>query len=99
MSTTAITGGKVMDKLRTDLVSAKERGIINNSQETKVLILTGSHGDNESGASGLTDRGYIDYDLYEHDCRRVGLRSYPEPLSVDEHIEPPDINKIKRINA
>ena len=97
MSTTAVTGGTVMDKLREDIIAAKERGILTNQKETKAMILTGSHGGNVTGASALTDKEYIDYDLYEHDCRRVGLRTYPDPTTKPETTKPPDINEIRRI--
>ena len=43
------------------------------SAEARVLVVTGTHGDLDSGLSGLTDTNLLDHVLYTEDCRRVGV--------------------------
>ena len=55
ISTTEVKGDFVMGQLRNKIVEAIGKGQLTNEEETKVLILSGSHGDDDTGHSGLTD--------------------------------------------
>ena len=83
ISTTEIEGDEVMDHLKFKIMESVENGCLENVENTRVLILSGSHGD-ANGHSGLTDieqlkdsndkfEGSITTQFYEGDCRRVGL--------------------------
>ena len=80
----------------------------------RVLILSGSHGDGESGRSGLTDigklrdsadknAGDITVKFYEGDCMRAGLRPVKPRVKIEALPMPeediPDIMQIKRLNT
>ena len=43
-----------------------------NSSETRVLIITGSHG-SEKGESGFSNQMYLDYQFYKKDCNLIGV--------------------------
>ena len=51
------------------------------SEDAKVLIMSGTHGDPESetqpGVSGLTDKDLLVHHFYKEDCALVGLKSGP----------------------
>ena len=94
LSTTAIQGEEVMSHLRNKIVEAIEKGYLENSESTRVLILSGSHGEVD-GHSGLTDinrlkdpndtyEGSVTTSFYENDCQRVGLRSIKPRLDIKE---------------
>ena len=55
ISTTEVRGDFVMGQLRNQIVEAVNKGQLANEEGTRVLILSGSHGDDETGHSGLTD--------------------------------------------
>ena len=55
ISTTEVKGDFVMGQLRNKIVEAVNKGQLANEEGTRVLILSGSHGDDETGHSGLTD--------------------------------------------
>ena len=55
ISTTEVKGDFVMGQLRNKIVEAINKGQLANEEGTRVLILSGSHGDNDTGHSGLTD--------------------------------------------
>ena len=70
------------------------------SEDAKVLIISGTHGDpptatNHSGASGLTDRNSLHHPFYKEDCKLVGVEPGPNrsklPLSSWDGL--PTINK------
>ena len=113
ISTTEVKGEFVMSQLRDKIVDAILKGHLANEENTKVLILSGSHGDGESGDSGLSNieklkdandknAGDITSKFYEGDCRRAGLR--PLKPKLDIHKLPladeniPDITKMKKLN-
>ena len=64
------------------------------TENTRVLVLSGSHGE-EDGHSGLTDinrlkdpndtyEGSVTTSFYENDCQRVGFRSIKPRLDIKE---------------
>ena len=55
ISTTEVKGDFVMGQLRNKIVEATKKGQLTNDEGTKVLILSGSHGDDDTGHSGLTE--------------------------------------------
>ena len=55
ISTTEVKGDFVMGQLRNKIVEAINKGQLANEEGTRVLILSGSHGDDDTGHSGLTD--------------------------------------------
>ena len=55
ISTTEVKGDFVMGQLRNQILEAIEKGQLTNQKGTRVLILSGSHGDGGTGHSGLTD--------------------------------------------
>ena len=80
ISTTAVLGSDVMNRLQGKIKEAVEKGCLTNEESTKVLILSGSHG-NEDGHSALsditqlkdlndTDEGSVTTTFYENDCQR-----------------------------
>ena len=83
ISTTAVLGSDVMNHLQGKIKEAVEKGCLTNEESTKVLILSGSHG-NEDGHSALsditqlkdhndTDEGSVTTAFYENDCQRQGF--------------------------
>ena len=48
--------------------------------ESKVLILSGSHG-TEDGISGLTDKNQLEYEFYRKDCELLGIKPGPKRSS------------------
>ena len=92
ISTTAIEGDEVMSYLRFKLVESIKEGHLENAESTRVLVLSGSHGD-EDGHSGLTDisqlkdtndiiQGSVTTRFYENDCVRVGLKPVKPRLDI-----------------
>ena len=55
ISTTEVKGDYVMGQLRNKIVEAINKGQLANEEGTRVLILSGSHGDDDTGHSGLTN--------------------------------------------
>ena len=55
ISTTEVKGDFVMGQLRSRILEAIDKGQLTNERGTRVLILSGSHGDGGTGHSGLTD--------------------------------------------
>ena len=93
ISTTEVKGEFVMSQLRDKIVDAILKGHLANEENTKVLILSGSHGDGESGDSGLSNieklkdaddknDGDITSKFYEGDCRRAGLKPLKPKLDI-----------------
>ena len=79
ISTTEVKGEFVMSQLRDKIADAILKGHLANEENTRVLILSGSHGDGESGDSGLSNieklkdaddknAGDITSKFYEGDC-------------------------------
>ena len=94
ISTTKIEGDEVMNHLKVKIMEAVENGHLENAENTRVLILSGSHGD-ANGHSGLTDIeqlkdsddkfvGSITTQFYEGDCRRVGLKPIKPRLDIQK---------------
>ena len=59
ISTTEVKGDFVMGQLRNTILEAIGKGQLTNEAGTRVLILSGSHGDGGTGHSGLTDIGKL----------------------------------------
>ena len=94
ISTTAIEGPEVMSHLRLKIFESIKEGHLENAESARVLILSGSHGE-EDGHSGLTEinrlkdpndtyEGSVTTTFYENDCQRVGLRSIKPRLDIKE---------------
>ena len=113
ISTTEVKGDFVMGQLRDKIVEAIKNGYLKNEESTRVLILSGSHGDGVSGHSGLTDieklkdasdnhDGDITIQFYEGDCMRAGVRPVKPRLDIQKlplmKESIPDITKIKKLN-
>ena len=114
ISTTKIEGDEVMNHLRGKIVEAVKNGHLENSETTKVLILSGSHGDGDSGHSGLTNIeklkdpndkfiGSVTNQFYEGDCIRVGLKPIKPRLDIqklptDKDIIPDIMKKMEKLN-
>ena len=113
ISTTEVKGEFVMSQLRDKIVDAILKGHLANEENTRVLILSGSHGDGESGDSGLSNidklkdaddknAGDITSKFYEGDCRRAGLRPLKQKFDIQKLPLPdeniPDITNIKKLN-
>ena len=47
------------------------------SADARVLVVTGTHGDSDSGQSGLTNIDLLDHVFYRVDCSRVGVKAGP----------------------
>ena len=52
------------------------------SEDAKVLIMSGTHGDlpesgSHSGVTGLTDKDLLVHDYYKEDCELVGIKPGP----------------------
>ena len=52
------------------------------SEDEKILIMSGTHGDlpkseTQSGVSGLTDKNQLVHDFYKEDCELVGIEPGP----------------------
>ena len=86
ISTTEVLGSEVMNHLRDKIIKFIVNGYLKNAEGTKVLILTGSHG-NEDGHSALsditqlkdlndTDEGSVTTTFYENDCQRQGFLNF-----------------------
>ena len=55
------------------------------SEDEKVLIMSGTHGDlpeseTQSGVSGLTDKNRLVHHFYKEDCELVGIKSGPNRI-------------------
>ena len=94
ISTTKIKGHEIMSHLRDKLVETIEKGYLQNEDNTKVLILSGTHGDS-LGHSGLTDIELFDGHFYEDDCSRVGLKPIKQKQDTQNI---PDITKMEKLN-
>ena len=113
ISTTAIEGPEVMSHLRLKIVESVKEGHLENAESARVLILSGSHGE-EDGHSGLTDinrlkdpndiyEGSVTTSFYENDCQRVGLRSIKPRLDIkklpaDKDTIPDIMQKLENLN-
>ena len=52
------------------------------SEDEKILIMSGTHGDlpeseTQSGVSGLTDKNQLVHEFYKEDCKVVGIKPGP----------------------
>ena len=52
------------------------------SEDEKILIMSGTHGDlpqseTQSGVSGLTDKNQLVHEFYKEDCELVGIKPGP----------------------
>ena len=70
-----------MNHLRDKIIEFMVNGYLKNAEGTKVLILTGSHG-NEDGHSALSDFNLHVKQFYEADCWSVGLKPIDPKLPV-----------------
>ena len=57
------------------------------SEDEKVLIMSGTHGDlpeseTQSGESGLTDKNLLIHEFYKEDCELVGIEPGPNRIQV-----------------
>ena len=57
------------------------------SEDEKVLIMSGTHGDlpeseTQSGVSGLTDKNLLVHHFYKEDCQLVGIEPGPNRIQV-----------------
>ena len=95
ISTTAVLGSEVMYHLQGKIKEAIENGYLTNEESTKVLILSGSHG-NEDGYSALsditqlkdhndTDEGSVTTAFYENDCQRQGFLNLLNYIKNKKH--------------
>ena len=113
ISTTAVKGITVMNQLKDEIVDAVLKGHLKNEEKTRVLILSGSHGDGESGNSGLSDieklkdvndeqDGQITNRFYVYDCIAAGLTAQPmldiQNLPIPEK-SIPDITKMTKLST
>ena len=64
------------------------------SEDEKILIMSGTHGDlpeseTQSGVSGLTDKNQLVHEFYKEDCELVGIEPGPRRhnLPIDWEIE------------
>ena len=62
------------------------------SEDEKILIMSGTHGDlpkseTQSGVSGLTDKNQLVHHFYKEDCELVGIEPgpsrWPDNLPID----------------
>ena len=101
ISTTEIEGDDVMGHLKTKIVEAIGKGYLQNAESTRVLILSGTHGD-EDGYSALTDILKSDEQFYKGDCERVGLKPVKQRMDFQKHSVTnhsiPDITKMEKLN-
>ena len=113
ISTTAIEGDEVMSHLRLKIVESIKEGHLENAESTRVLVLSGSHGE-EDGHSGLTDinrlkdpndtdEGSVTTTFYENDCQRVGLKPIKprldiKKLPVNKDTIPDIMKKVEKLN-
>ena len=114
ISTTKVVGDEVMSHLKSKIVEAVNNGHLENAETTKVLILSGSHGDGDSGHSGLTNIeklkdpndkivGSVTTQFYEGDCIRVGLKPVKPRLDIqklpaDKDTIPDIMKKMEKLN-
>ena len=113
ISTTEVKGEFVMSQLRDQIADAILKGYLANEENTRVLILSGSHGDGESGDSGLSnieklkdadDKNACDITskFYEGDCRRAGISPLKPRLDIQKlplaNENIPNITKMKKLN-
>ena len=59
------------------------------SEDERILIMSGTHGDlpeseTQSGVSGLTDKNQLVHDFYKEDCKLVGIE--PGPNRVVDYL-------------
>ena len=57
------------------------------SEDEKVLIMSGTHGDlpkseTQSGVSGLTDKNLLVHEFYKEDCELVGIEPGPNQVVI-----------------
>ena len=85
LSKTEVCGCYIMPALRTKLSNLVQSGNLENEEATKVLIISGSHGNPDMGDSGLTNLGKlrdskdkedgdITFRFYKSDCMDVGVK-------------------------
>ena len=70
-----------------NLMAAVVKGELSNSPSTKVLIISGSHGD-EKGSSALTDMAKYGDVFYQRDCMKVGYRADWEFTNISDTDRP-----------
>ena len=78
MTPNATSGNGITEELKKMLVKHVKKKMIDNNEDTKVLTITGTHGDS-SGVSALTDINQAEYELYEEDCKKIGILPHPDP--------------------
>ena len=90
VNTTKVKGSFVIGKLEKMTVEMVDKGVIKNEEGTRVLALSGSHGNGVTGESGFTsiamlkDRkdkypGQITHGFY------LGTPNHPVPISTSTH--------------
>jgi hypothetical protein len=70
MTPNATSGSGITEELKEMLFKNVKKKMIDNTEDTKVLTMTGTHGDS-SGVSALTDKNQAEYELYEEDCKKM----------------------------
>ena len=80
MSPNATSGRGITEELKEMLVKHVADNIIANTEDTRVLTISGTHGD-QGGASALSEKDMAEYELYEDDCKIIGIVPYQVPDS------------------
>ena len=62
------------------------------SEDEKILIMSGTHGDlpeseTQSGVSGLTDKNQLVHSFYKEDCKLVGIEPGPRRVLMNLPID------------
>ena len=62
------------------------------SEDEKILIMSGTHGDlpkseTQSGVSGLTDKNQLVHEFYKEDCELVGIEPGPNRVASNLPID------------
>eukprot|EP00092_Neocalanus_flemingeri_P056655 GFUD01067185.1.p1 GENE.GFUD01067185.1~~GFUD01067185.1.p1 ORF type:complete len:381 (-),score=124.12 GFUD01067185.1:121-1263(-) len=82
--TVTATGNGLIRELEEVLKENK----IENKEDTRVMILSGGHGDNKDeknnmtaveGVSWFKQLYMLEYKFYEYDCKRIGVAAEPDP--------------------
>ena len=77
LSTVPITGSSAVARLRMELVKGLAEGTLENTAATRILVLTGTHGD-QHGNSVLTDNKLANSGFYLDDCMAIGF--FPDDI-------------------
>eukprot|EP00092_Neocalanus_flemingeri_P056652 GFUD01067182.1.p1 GENE.GFUD01067182.1~~GFUD01067182.1.p1 ORF type:complete len:402 (-),score=121.44 GFUD01067182.1:172-1197(-) len=84
------TGTATGNGLIRELEEVLKENKIENKEDTRVMILSGGHGDNKDeknnmtpvgGLSCFSDLSMLEYKFYEDDCKRIGVAAEPDPCT------------------